>query len=85
MADEDIVIYSITEFPDAIPMATSIRVYKCPSCRNAHVVLFDLEDNPMAQFTMASKTLDYVNAHAKVVFECEAPPPAEVIAFPVKP
>ncbi len=45
-------ILDISDFPDAIPQARYFRVYKCPTCPNAHIVLFDENDNPFAQFVV---------------------------------
>jgi phosphatidylserine decarboxylase len=45
-------IYDIAEFPDPIQQASHFRIYKCSSCPNAHIVLFDENDNPFAQFVV---------------------------------
>jgi predicted nucleic acid-binding Zn ribbon protein len=45
-------ILDISDFPDPIAQASYFRVYKCPTCPNAHIVLFDNNDTPFAQFAV---------------------------------
>jgi hypothetical protein len=58
-------IFDITDFPDPIPQASYFRVYKCPTCPNAHIVLFDENDDPFAQFVVGQ-----VNVK-RIVEDCE--------------
>lgn len=61
-------ILSIEEFPDEIPSARYFRVYSCPSCHNAHIVLFTEDDVPFAQFTVAQLNLQRIIVDCNVVF-----------------
>lgn len=79
--DDDYEIYSIAEFPDEIPQARYFRVYYCPSCPNAHIVLFNEEDEPFAQMVIAPYNLRNITRDCTRVYGPNKPS-AEVIKFP---
>jgi hypothetical protein len=61
-------IRNITEFPDSIPQAHYFRVYRCPTCPNAHIVLFNVDDEPFAQFVIAPENLMNIIKDSNQVF-----------------
>lgn len=80
MADD---ILNITEFPDYIPQARYFRLYRCPSCPNAHIVLFNEEDEPFAQFVIGPPNLQMIIVDANRIYDfCSTK--ATVLKFPEK-
>lgn len=59
------------------PQARSFRVHYCHSCPNAHVVLFDDQDEPIAQFVIGKLNLQRLITDANVIFDRHDKPPPD--------
>ena len=49
-------------------LAHHFQIFMCPACPNAHIVLFDEDDIPIAQMTVGSGQLEVITEGCKEVF-----------------
>jgi hypothetical protein len=54
-----------------IPLSFRFEVFECIACPNAHIVLFNENDEPFAQMTVGPIQLGVINAGCEQVFKAK--------------
>lgn len=62
-------LMDLARYGKSLATADHFQVFHCPTCRNAHVVLFDENDEPFAQMTVGPTQLRVINDGCHAVFE----------------
>jgi hypothetical protein len=52
----------------SIPLSDRFEVFECVACNNAHIVLFNENDEPFAQMTVGPLQLSVINDGCEDVF-----------------
>lgn len=75
MLEEEVMPRSLTQLPgkpEPLPQALRFEIMHCPSCPNAHIILFDEADHPFAQMVIGPANLQRVIVDANAIYDMKA-------------